>query len=152
MWQLASPAGTWWCRNSKNPKNEKSCAVTTFSKKRFFTITFKNGKMEALFAHARDQKLPTQSQINLHVLCVCVLVTCGWHGEIIYKVISTQNQSCGTAVPQNRFFEAPCRYNVAVSSAADGFSAVFDAQANLDPNINCTFLLCVNWNSTTQNL
>ena len=107
MWQLALPAGTWWSRNPKIQKNNESCVVTTFFQKRFSIITFKNEKMEVLFARARDQKLPTQSQINLHALCVCMLVTRGWHREIIYKVLSPQNQSCGTAVPQNRIFEAP---------------------------------------------
>ena len=58
-------------------KLKKVVPFTTFFKKRFFAITFKNEKMKALFARARDQKLPTQSQINLHVLCVCMLVTRG---------------------------------------------------------------------------
>ena len=58
-------------------KMKKVVPLQHFFQKRFSIITFKNEKMEALFAHARDQKLPTQSQINLPVLCVCVLVTCG---------------------------------------------------------------------------
>ena len=98
----------------KSQKMKKKCVVTTFFKKTFFHHHFQKWKNEALFAHGRDQKLPTQTY--MYVLCVCVLVTCWWHGEIIYKVLSPQNQPCGTAVPQNRFFEAPWRYNVAAST------------------------------------
>ena len=110
---VAAAPSSWYMVVSKSQRPQKwkkLCRYNIF-KKRFFTITFKNGKMEALFAPAWDQKLPAQSQINLHVLCVCMFVTRGWHKEIIYKLLIPQKSIMWRCCSSEPIFEAPWRYN-----------------------------------------